>query len=180
MRTSLVSVFGVLTASATGLVGAAALVGAAGPAGAASAASAPSHHTVVVSTASVHGVGEVLTTGTGMTLYRFTANPSGKSTCTGVCAKAWPPYLAAKGAHINGPHGVHGLSLISVGGGHYQVAFHNAALYRFAADSKKGDAKGQGLLGKWFAASKSWAPAGASAHMHTTTSTTSSGGGYKY
>jgi len=83
-------------------------------------------------------VGTVLTTAAGLTLYRFTANPAGMSTCTGSCAKIWPPLLAAKGDHISGPRGVKGFSLIDVGGGHWQVAFHDVALYRFEGDAKKG------------------------------------------
>ena len=70
------------------------------------------------------GVGTVLTTASGLTLYRFTEDSPGTSMCTGACAKIWPPLLAAKGAHVSGPHGVKGLSLLSVGSGHWQVAFH--------------------------------------------------------
>jgi predicted lipoprotein with Yx(FWY)xxD motif len=105
-------------------------------------------------------VGTVLTTGAGLTLYRFTANPAGMSTCTGSCAKIWPPLLAAKGDHVSGPRGVKGLSLIDVGGGHWQVAFHDVALYRFEGDAKKGQAKGQGIAHEWFAVLKSGIPAG--------------------
>ena len=39
--------------------------------------------------------------------------------------------------------GVKGLSLINVGNGHWQVAFHNVALYRFEGDKKKGQAQGR-------------------------------------
>jgi len=100
----------------------------------------------------------VLTTAAGLTLYRFTANPAGMSTRTGSCAKIWPPLLAAKGDHISGPRGVKGFSLIDVGGGHWQVAFHDVALYRFEGDTKKGQAKGQGIAHEWFAVLKSGIP----------------------
>jgi predicted lipoprotein with Yx(FWY)xxD motif len=119
-------------------------------------AAGASHAKVVkVGTASVPNVGVVLTTGTGLTLYHFTANPAGKSMCTGACASVWPAYFAPKGAHISGPKGVKGLSLVNVGSGHWQVAFHQAVLYRFEGDTKKGQAKGQGVLDKWFAAMES-------------------------
>ncbi len=127
---------------------------------------------VRVSTARVPHVGTVLTTGSGRTLYYFTANPPGKSLCTGACAQIWPPFMASKHAHIHGPHGVKGLSLISVGSGRWQVAFHNNALYRFKSDTKKGQAGGQGVLGKWFAAMKSGivpVPSAAAAPSATTT-----------
>ena len=137
-----------------------------------------SHAKVVkVGTASVPKVGVVLTTGTGLTLYHFTANPPGKSMCTGACASIWPAYFATKGAHISGPKGVKGLSLVNVGSGHWQVAFHKAVLYRFEGDTKKGQAKGQGVLGKWYAAMKSGlvepaAGAAVTVPTPTTTSTT--------
>ncbi len=119
--------------------------------------------TITVSTAKVPHVGTVLTTASGLTLYRFTEDPAGGSTCTGACAKIWPPMLAAKGTHIKGPKGVKGLSLIKVGNGHWQVAFHNVALYRFEGDKKKGQAKGQAIAGAWFAVLKSGIPAAGAA-----------------
>jgi predicted lipoprotein with Yx(FWY)xxD motif len=110
-----------------------------------------SSHSLTVGTAKVSKIGTVLTTSSGLTLYRFTADPAGKATCTGVCAKVWPPLMLPKGDHLKGPHGVKGLSTIRVGHGHEQVAFHHEALYRFAGDKKKGQAKGQGVEGMWFA-----------------------------
>ncbi len=132
----------------------------AGPGGVAGATS--SHQTVHISTAKVPSVGTVLTTSAGLTLYRFSNDPTGTATCTGACAKIWPPVLASKGAHIAGPKGVKGLSLIKVGS-HYQLAFHKVALYRFTGDKKKGQAKGQGVANAWFAVLKSGLPATAGA-----------------
>ena len=39
------------------------------------------------------------------------------------------------------------------------MAFHHVALYRFAGDTKKGQAKGQDVGGTWFAVLKSGIPA---------------------
>jgi predicted lipoprotein with Yx(FWY)xxD motif len=125
--------------------------------------------TIKVSTTTIPKVGTVLTTASGLTLYRFTQDPTGKSACTGVCAKAWPPLTAAKGAHVQGPKGVKGLSVINVGHGRFQVAFHNVALYRFVGDKKKGEVKGQGLENVWFAVMKSGIPAGNAAAPATST-----------
>ena len=36
-----------------------------------------------------------------------------------------------------------GLSVMNVGNGHWQVAFHKLPLYRFEGDKKKGQAHGQ-------------------------------------
>ncbi len=143
--------------------------------GASAPAGATSSHvkTVTVSTAKVAHVGTVLTTGSGLTLYRFGADPAGSSVCTGGCAKIWPPFFAAKGAHIKGPKGLKGLSLIEVGG-HWQVAFHHVALYRFEGDKKKGQANGQNVAHMWFAVLKSGIPAATAVGATAGTPTTSS------
>lgn len=134
--------------------------------------------TVKVSTMTIKHVGTVLTTSSGLTLYRFTEDPVGRSTCTGACAKEWPPLTAARGAHVAGPKGVKGLSVIDVGHGRWQVALHRVALYRFAGDAKKGQANGQGIGHSWFAVLKSGIPAAAgttSAGSTAATSTTAPG-----
>jgi predicted lipoprotein with Yx(FWY)xxD motif len=137
-------------------------------------AGATSSHakTIKVSTAKVPNVGVVLTTASGLTLYRFTQDASGTSSCTGMCATIWPPLLASKGAHVSGPRGVKGLTVMNVGNGHWQVAFHNVALYRFSGDKKKGQAHGQSVLGKWFAVLKSGIPAAAATGAAQSTPTT--------
>jgi len=131
--------------------------------------------TVKVSTAKVAGVGTVLTTASGLTLYRFTKDSQGTSTCTGTCATVWSPLLAPKGTHVSGPHGVKGLSLLKVGNGHWQVAFDKLPLYRFEGDKKKGQAHGQNVEGMWFAVLKSGIPAGALAAAPAATATTAPG-----
>jgi predicted lipoprotein with Yx(FWY)xxD motif len=133
-----------------------------------------STRTIRVSTAKVPGIGTVLTTASGLTLYRFTEDMPGTSTCTGACAKIWPPLLASKGAHVSGPHGLKGLSLMNVGNGHWQVAFHKVALYRFEGDKKKGQAHGQNVGHVWFAVLKSGIPA-SPAVAPAATSTTAPG-----
>jgi predicted lipoprotein with Yx(FWY)xxD motif len=139
----------------------------AGPAG----ATASKAKTVKVSTAKVAGVGTVLTTASGLTLYRFTEDMPGTSKCSGACAKIWPPLLAAKGAHVSGPHGVKGFSLVKLTNGHWQVAFHKLPLYTFEGDKKKGQAHGQNVGKVWFAVLKSGIPASNAAPTAATTPT---------
>jgi predicted lipoprotein with Yx(FWY)xxD motif len=162
--------------SAAGLTAAAlslALVLAA-PAGSAGATTTTGK-TIKVSTAKVAGVGTVLTTSSGLTLYRFTKDSPGTSTCTGACATIWPPLLAPKDAHVSGPHGLKGLSLLKVGNGHLQVALDKLPLYRYQGDKKKGQAHGQNVAGEWFAVLKSGIPASALAAAPAATSTTAPG-----
>ena len=122
------------------------------PAPAASAKGATSGAALIVKTEHVAKLGTVLTTGAGLTLYSYGVDPAGQATCTGACAKAWPPLLLPKGvARIKAPHGVKGLTAIRVKGGRLQVFFHDHALYRFVSDTKKGEATGQGVEDEWFA-----------------------------
>jgi predicted lipoprotein with Yx(FWY)xxD motif len=97
--------------------------------------------------------GEVLTDSAGFTLYRFdkdTAKPP-KSNCAGECAKTWP-VVAADGAKA--APGVDPALLGSVAreDGTEQLTVAGWPMYRYAADKKPGDAKGQGVGGTWFAA----------------------------
>jgi predicted lipoprotein with Yx(FWY)xxD motif len=165
------AVAGALCASALAVGALSVALVLAAPAGMAGATSSHAK-TVKISTAKVPNVGVVLTTASGLTLYRFTQDPTGMATCTGGCAKIWPPLLASKGAHVSGPRGLKGLSLINVGNGHWQVAFHKVALYRFAGDKKKGLAHGQAVGGKFFAVLKSGIPATAATGAAPLTSPT--------
>jgi predicted lipoprotein with Yx(FWY)xxD motif len=118
----------------------------------ASARGSSSGTSLVIKTEHVANLGTVLATGAGLTLYRYNVDPAGKVSCTGECAKVWPPLLLPKDVkHIEAPHGVKGLTAIRVRGGHLQVFFHDHALYRFVNDTKKGEASGQGVESAWFA-----------------------------
>jgi predicted lipoprotein with Yx(FWY)xxD motif len=141
------------------MVAQSALVGATLAAAVMTPAGASTSHTITIKTAQVPKVGLVLTTNAGLTLYHFTSDPTGTSTCTGACAQIWLPLLLPKGDHLQGPRGLKGLSTIHVAHGRRQVAFHGAALYHFTGDTKQGQAKGQGIEGMWFAVLKSGIPA---------------------
>jgi predicted lipoprotein with Yx(FWY)xxD motif len=134
----------------------------------ATAASSSGHTLSIIE--HVAKIGTVLATSSGRTLYHFTADPSGKSTCQGVCAEMWPALLLPKGdTHVKGPHGLKGLTTIHEAHGKLQVAFHGEALYRYVGDTKKGQANGQGVEGKWFAVLESGATSSSSASTASTT-----------
>ncbi len=130
---------------------------------------------VKIGTAVIPSLGVVLTTSSGLTLYHFTADPKGKATCTGACAKVWPQLFVPKGDKVKGPKGLKGLSTIAAGHGHRQVSFDGVALYTFAGDKKKGQIHGQGVEGDWFAVLKSGvtpqAKSGAASTIAPTTTT---------
>lgn len=111
------------------------------------------------------GLGPVLTTADGLTLYIFTNDPPLESTCYDACASTWPPLLT-EDDEVAAPEGVEGaLSVVPRTDGTKQVALDGAPLYTFTADSAPGSAVGHGSGGVWFAAS----PDGAQASVPETT-----------
>lgn len=106
--------------------------------------------TVSTGTAMVNGQKEtVLTDAQGMTLYYNSQDRPGKVTCTGTCAKYWPPLLVPSGAPT-GPASLQGGLTVFAGPLGRQVEYHGHPLYRFKRDKKPGEAMGQGLLhGRW-------------------------------
>jgi predicted lipoprotein with Yx(FWY)xxD motif len=126
-------------------------------------------------------VGKVLATSTGMTLYLFMADHSGKSSCYGQCASFWPP-LMKKGKLSAGP-GVKAnlLRTTKRKNGTLQVTYNGHPLYAFKLDKKPGQVAGQGqdfFGGKWYVVSaagkpiKTAAPAGGTTTGTTYTTTT--------
>jgi len=97
------------------------------------------------------GVGTVLRTSKGLTLYQLTRDSSTMSTCFGGCAQVWPPLLLPKGFDGVTGDGLKGFSTIARPGGGKQVTYHGMPLYTYAGDSRPGEANGQGIGGVWFA-----------------------------
>lgn len=122
--------------------------------------------------------GAILTSATGLTLYTFTQDSSGKSTCSGACAEAWPPVEAAAAPAVEGAKG--DFSIITRDDGKKQVAFNGRPLYRFAADKAAGDATGEGQGGVWFVAKADGSAPAASGAPAGGSSPVSSGGENPY
>ena len=134
-------------------------------------------------------LGQIVTTGSGITVYRFDAdtdNPS-KSNCTGGCASAWPPVLATG----TGTPSVSGVSPSAVGevtraDGSKQLTLDGWPLYTYAGDSGAGSIAGQGSGGTWWAVTPTGARAaagggsGASSSPSASATASTSGGGYGY
>jgi predicted lipoprotein with Yx(FWY)xxD motif len=90
----------------------------------------------------------------GMTLYVFTQDTDGTSTCTGDCAAAWPPLTVEAGAEVDSGDGVTGeLAIIEREDGDSQVTYDGMPLYYYSGDSEPGDATGDGVNDVWFVAS---------------------------
>lgn len=87
----------------------------------------------------------------GMTLYYFTKDASGRSVCSGGCAKYWPPFHASN-IQVSGGIRSSDFGSISRSDGSMQTTYKGWPLYTFAGDKKAGDMKGQGFRGTWFVA----------------------------
>jgi predicted lipoprotein with Yx(FWY)xxD motif len=94
-------------------------------------------------------LGKVLVDAEGRTLYAFTNDNNGTSTCTGACAKAWPSAIVT-GDSIAGPGITATLSLVDAPGGGKMLKAGKWPLYRFSGDTAVGDTNGQGSGGVWF------------------------------
>ena len=82
--------------------------------------------------------GPILFDGRGFVLYAFTHDPRGRSTCSGDCATAWPPYLA-KG-NLRAGTGVKQslLGTTARANGTKQVTYAGRPLYYYVGDTKPG------------------------------------------
>jgi predicted lipoprotein with Yx(FWY)xxD motif len=99
----------------------------------------------IVASAQKAKVGRVVVDAEGRTLYRFTAEAQGRPVCTGACVSTWPPATIAKAnglpAHV---------ATVKRDDGALQLTYDGHPLYRYAGDSSKADANGQGVGGQWF------------------------------
>lgn len=129
---------------------------------AASPSEAPAAGSATISLAE-SALGSILVDGAGMTLYAFTPDTEGVSTCYDDCAAAWPPLLA-DGDPVAGD-GLDAALLTTVErtDGTTQLKYGDWPLYLFASDTAPGDTTGQGVGDKWFVVGADGALIGASA-----------------
>ena len=98
-------------------------------------------------------LGEILTSGTGMTVYLFMPDDQGDPTCVDACAQSWPPVVAADPGKLVAGDGVDAklLGTVDHPDAGTQVTYNGWPLYVFSGDSEPGDTNGQGQGGVWFA-----------------------------
>ena len=99
----------------------------------------------------VSSSGSVLTDDRGMTLYRYTADQGGVSSCYGGCAAAWPPVLVDSVPSVADPGLAAALGTASRTDGGQQLTYQGSPLYYYVGDSAPGQATGDGSDGVWFA-----------------------------
>ena len=135
------------------LVGAAALAACGGTSGyGTSSSAAPAKPVTPTAAVDVRRteLGNVLVNQSGRTLYGFTNDANGTSTCSGACARSWipltvdatwKPTAGAASARLRG---------VKRSDGQVQLAAGRWPLYTFTGDTAAGQVNGQGSLGKWF------------------------------
>ena len=155
---------------------------------ASSTASAAASNTAVsgikISTAKGSG-GVYLTGASGRALYLWMADTGDKSSCSGACAKAWPPLLTKATPTVAGGVTASDIGTITRSNGTKQVTYKGHPLYYFIGDHSAGSVSGQGsdsFGAKWWLL----APSGTAITGHgsaqtvgsSSSSSSSSGGGW--
>jgi predicted lipoprotein with Yx(FWY)xxD motif len=131
-----------------------------------------------VTTATIKPYGVVLVNSSGRALYTFAPDKATKVTCTGACAKIWPPLMLTGGAKPKASGGVKASLLGSdpdPSGGRV-VTYNGWPLYRYVTDTTPEVAHGQALNlygGVWYLIT----PSGTKVKSKSK-SASSSGGGY--
>ena len=99
-----------------------------------------------------NALGEIIVDKAGMTLYAFTPDTAGVSTCYDDCATNWPPLLVDDAAAASAGAGLDASKLTTVDrtDGTKQVKYGDWPLYYFAGDAAAGETNGQGLATKWY------------------------------
>ncbi len=100
----------------------------------------------------------VLKTQKGLTLYYFMPDTATRVACTGGCATTWPPLISASGTPSSDPALPGTLTVVNGANGN-QVAYNGHPLYTYSKDGDAGDAYGEGIGGKWYAATPDLAAA---------------------
>lgn len=104
----------------------------------------------VAQVAQVGAFGPILVGEGGRTLYAFTKDADGQSTCVDACANAWPALTVPAG--FVAPTGVDPtlVSTVDRPDGSKQLKVGKWPLYYYSGDGAQGETNGQGVGGVWF------------------------------
>jgi predicted lipoprotein with Yx(FWY)xxD motif len=114
------------------------------------AAPAAAGDTVGVKTAETE-LGNILVGPNGLTLYGFTNDVDGQSSCSGTCAEAWPPLTVDANWTVGPGLDSAVFNTVTREDGTEQLVAGRWPLYYFSGDTVPGDVNGQGSGGVWFA-----------------------------
>jgi len=91
-----------------------------------------------------------LVDGKGMTLYLFTQDSPGKTTCYDQCATYWPPLLTSGTPTAGTGVDASKFGTVTRTDGTTQVTYNGWPLYYFAKDKQPGDTTGDGVQKVWY------------------------------
>jgi predicted lipoprotein with Yx(FWY)xxD motif len=128
-------------------------------------------------------LGMILVNSRGHTLYLFAKDRNGKSTCSGSCAKFWPPLLDSRKPTAGAGVRASLLGTTRRGDGRRQVTYNRHPLYTFALDKHADQTAGEGYLAfgaRWYAVSARGTKVVKATTTPTTTTTTTTTTGCAY
>lgn len=99
----------------------------------------------IVNSVGLPGVDMVLISKHNFTLYEFSRDKNGKSSCYGACAKAWPPLLTKERPTVS--YGAYGdfAHMTERRGGTNQVVYEGHPAYFYSGDKLKYETNGEGV-----------------------------------
>ncbi|HZB41724.1 MAG TPA: peptidoglycan-binding protein [Ilumatobacter sp.] len=105
-------------------------------------------------------LGQILTNGSGITVYLFMPDAQGTPTCTDACAQSWPPVRVDDPGQVVAGDGIDSslLGTVDHPDAGTQVTYNGWPLYVFTGDSAPGDTNGQGQGDAWYAVDPSGNP----------------------
>ncbi len=112
----------------------------------------PDETVLVAHTASL---GSYLTDTSGKTLYVFTKDTAGTTSCSGTCLAKWPAF--GPGYPVTVPSSLNPADFVPLGrtDNVTQTAYKGKPLYYYSGDTKPGDTNGEGFNNLWYVANVS-------------------------
>jgi predicted lipoprotein with Yx(FWY)xxD motif len=95
-------------------------------------------------------LGPILTDQNGRTLYAFTRDKNGTSSCTADCIATWPALISRGPATASSGAQPSLLSTTNRAEGTVQATYNGWPLYYYVGDVAPGDVDGEGSGGVWF------------------------------
>ena len=101
-------------------------------------------------TISQSSLGPILTDRSGRTLYAFTNDKNGSSSCSGQCIASWPALVSGKAVSAGSGTQKSLLGETKRAEGSLQATYGAWPLYYYAGDTNPGDVDGQGVDSVWY------------------------------
>jgi predicted lipoprotein with Yx(FWY)xxD motif len=90
--------------------------------------------------------GRILFDGRGFVLYAFTHDRHSRSSCSGACAKAWPPYLVTRRPRAGNGAKASLVGAVRRANGRLQATYAGRPLYYYVGDRKPAQILCQNVL----------------------------------